>query len=487
MGIMKRHAVLLLCATIALPLLCASTLGDCRLCRDGFEKVSINGFDLWDNAVDLNDYPWSMAYFLPDGQDTGYVYVGTGNGIDDMIYYFLDLKSIPGATGRPPEIRRHRPDIGLLTWERVFDYRDVEAGPRYSSTGFRNMAVYRSATDGVNYLYASTFGDKPCVWRTATGEPGTWDLVWAAASQGSIRWMAPHNGLLYIAIANDIVVSFSPGQIWATDGKEIWPVMQDGFGNPDNLAVMSLISYNGWLYAGTANSAGGYEIWKLEGPGDAGRTPMRVVANGGTDSKNQIACSPCVFNNDLYWGTMIPAGFRFRGCEIIRIHPDDAWEVIVGPNSLSGYEGGFGNRFNAYTWWLEEHEGQLYAGTFDTTSILQFAVDHPGLVKEIFSSIPSIIERGKPLIDEYLGRKSDTGAKRLPTLLSELISAGGDLYKSADGVHWSPVFTDGLGNPYNYGVRTMVSVGETLYLGMTNPFEGLEIWRSCPPSDGMQP
>ena len=33
---------------------------------------------------------------------------------------------------------------------------------------------------------------------------------------------------------------------------------------------------------------------------------------------------------------------------------------------------------------------------------------------------------------------------------------------------------DALGN---YGIRTMESVGEFLYIGTANPFDGLEIWR----------
>ena len=72
---------------------------------------------------------------------------------------------------------------------------------------------------------------------------------------------------------------------------------------------------------------------------------------------------------------------------------------------------------------------------------------------------------------------SDLFSKRAVSPLSALTHAGGDLYKSPDGVHWTPVFTQGLGDPYNYGVRTMVSVGDDLFLGMANPFDGLEIWR----------
>jgi hypothetical protein len=33
-----------------------------------------------------------------------------------------------------------------------------------------------------------------------------------------------------------------------------------------------------------------------------------------------------------------------------------------------------------------------------------------------------------------------------------------------------------LGNPRNYGVRNMVSTGDTLYIGIANIDDGLQIW-----------
>jgi hypothetical protein len=64
-------------------------------------------------------------------------------------------------------------------------------------------------------------------------------------------------------------------------------------------------------------------------------------------------------------------------------------------------------------------------------------------------------------------------------VLSRVTQAGAALYKSADGVNWTPVFKDGLGDPYNWGVRTMVSADGFLYLGLTNSIDGLEIWRGA--------
>ncbi len=63
-------------------------------------------------------------------------------------------------------------------------------------------------------------------------------------------------------------------------------------------------------------------------------------------------------------------------------------------------------------------------------------------------------------------------------LLRYLWNAGADMYKSSDGVRWYPVTVTGLGDVGNYGFRTMESVGDDLYVGTTNPYDGLEIWRA---------
>jgi nucleoside-diphosphate-sugar epimerase len=44
------------------------------------------------------------------------------------------------------------------------------------------------------------------------------------------------------------------------------------------------------------------------------------------------------------------------------------------------------------------------------------------------------------------------------------------MWRSRDGIEWSPVTTNGFGNPYNYGGRTLVSTSGGLLVGTANPF-----------------
>jgi hypothetical protein len=423
-----------------------------------FELVSLNGFDPEDNARDKNDYAWAMEYFQPDGADRGYLYVGSGNDLVGLMFQGMSAMVGGGPLGtvnvNPPEIRRFRDDIFPLAWQRVFDYRDVEQEGSFSTIGFRHMRAYRARSDGKNYLYAATFGAEASVWRTSTGEPGSWEKVWTTGEVGSVRHMEVHNGVMYLALANDAPIGEQLAKIYATDGAQFWPVVEDGFGNTNNVGMMSLISWNGWLYAGTSNTAEGYEIWKLDGPNGSG--PTLVVGAGGPSSTNESAITPCVFQDRLYWGAMIYMHNNvlkgLKAADMIRLDANDQWETVVGPNSISGMGSGFNHWPNSYIWSMCEYDGWLYAGTFDQGGNL--------------INLPETITN---MLGGTNAREANTG--------EAVVRAGADLYKSPDGVTWYAVTLDGFGDVGNYGVRTMKAQDGYLYIGTANPYDGLEIWR----------
>lgn len=482
---MNKRILKSLCMAGAILLLLGAVPPSCSglgFTRWDFEQINVSGFDPVDEAEDKNSYSWSMEYFVPDGQTEGSVYVGTGNNLGGLLTYGISQvlgggDPREGAPVRPPEIRRYRPDLGEKNWERVLDYRDVEPADNFRTIGFRMMKGYRG-TDGVNRLYASSFGETPILWRSATGDPGSWEEFFTFQT-GSIRWMEVHNGLLYMALATDIPGTDLEriGRIWATDGETVWTVIDDGFGNPDNIEVECLVSYNGWLYAGTLNQTTGYEVWKLAGPrGD--ERPKLIVEHGGPDKRNDIAGTPEVFNGKLYMGSLIFQGginietFNgFKGFDIIRIDENDNWETIVGKDGLSGYNSGFNFFTNAYNWWMEEHEGWLYATSYDQSAMLE----------PLFANIPNILIG--LISGQGIGGDEEKGL--LPRgIWGEIFNSGADMYKTQDGVNWTPVFQDGLGNKYNYGVRQLLSVGRDLYLGTANNEQGTEVWRATTPCIG---
>lgn len=463
------HCVTALLLPLALGLLtgCPLVAPDSVSTND-FLSVSENGFEKADNARDLNNYPWAMRWFQPTGSETGHLYVSTGNSIINIILLRVGVNLSIDPVYRAPEIRRYRPDLGTKVWERVLDYHDIDTGPDPATTGIRAMAVYEPPGADRAYLYAGTLGRQINLWRTATGEPGAWELVWTLPEEGSIRWLQPHNGLMYIAITHEFQTPPTPaGKLYATDGQSVWLVSGDGFGNPNNGGVFSLASFNGWLYAGTLNQVEGFEVWKLDGPdGQAG--PVRVVSGGGASPGNMATSEMCVFRDHLYVPAMIFIGLKTegglgpRGADLIRLDRADNVEVIVGPGSLGGIESGFGTATNSYLWSMVEHQGRLYCGTWDSNAVLPILGFYLGDILRSGKLTLYKLRGGQPYRDWY----------------DILTNKGCELWASDDGVAWTPVFTDGLGNPDHYGVRTMASVGEYLYLGLSNVLDGLEIFRT---------
>jgi hypothetical protein len=47
---------------------------------------------------------------------------------------------------------------------------------------------------------------------------------------------------------------------------------------------------------------------------------------------------------------------------------------------------------------------------------------------------------------------------------------GADLWRTADGENWLPVCRQGFGNPYNWGIRNLVSTPLGLFMGTANVF-----------------
>jgi hypothetical protein len=141
--------------------------------------------------------------------------------------------------------------------------------------------------------------------------------------------------------------------------------------------------------------------------------------------------------------------------ELIRINPDDTWELVAGnPRPInrkgipcptnssimcptSGLPDGFGNIFNVHFWRMQEHNGILYLGTNDSS------VQYRGTGLE-------------PFVKEEFGA---------------------DLWASQDGNKWVRLSRNGLGNFYNFGIRNFASsLKYGLFVGTANDVTGAEVY-----------
>lgn len=447
------------------------------LCAADFTRIAGNGF-----GDTQNSYAHSMCFF----QD--HVYVGTTRHILSMLKLFppLDPSTMdPWPVEVPPAVEDldlrsqiWRLSIPTGQWRKMHTSPEIKGKngkkvPR--DLGYRGITVFRGRSDEAPTLYVSALstvvrGAGARILRsqdgekfTPIGEPGLGN-----PNVCTFRSMETFDGHLY-------VVPVGEGMSWNTAKNPVIlrsddPVMgkwelacKPGFGDPANTGVFEMAIFNDHLYAGTFNHTQGYQVWKTPATGAGPCRWVKVVEQGASRGPlNQMAMSMCVLDDALYVGSGIQNGGYDRNnmvgpaaAELIRLYPDDTWDLVVGTardtpqgfkSPLSGLGPGFGNFFNGYLWRMAVHHGWLYAGTFDWSVFLPY-----GQKRRMFLWIQRMIrDYGVDQIVKYEG--------------------GFDLWRSRDGVQWEPVSRTGFDNPYNYGVRTMVSTPLGLFVGTANPF-----------------
>ncbi|MFN4294885.1 MAG: PKD domain-containing protein, partial [Thermoflexales bacterium] len=298
-----------------------------------------------------------------------------------------------------------------------------------------------------DHLYAATFtfvcDDPECntwhtngpqFWRTADGT--TWENVTPPGSIGSdYRWvptMASLGGYLYATLDRGDQNTLG-AEIWRTaDGQNWQQVASGGFGDPYNTGVLSLVEYNGYLYAGTRhgdwqddahpNGPLGGEVWRYDGT-----TWTRVNDPGFGDVEAHRVERLIVFNNALY-AFISRVGGTSKGAEVWRCtatvcNSQSDWEKVA--------DNGFGNPQDQYIFSGAVFGNHLYAA-----------------------------------VANY--------------------SLGVRLWRTANGTNWEQAAPDaGLGDSNNGYVwlGAMAVHNNRLYVGTTNWANGGEVWKKTVTAD----
>ncbi|VVB44286.1 hypothetical protein RHAL1_01172 [Beijerinckiaceae bacterium RH AL1] len=440
-----------------------------------FRKIAPNGLGDQHNA-----YPHSMALF--DGK----LFVGTSRSNLAMLrvskmktrikhwpietpasLYDLDMRaqihSLDLATGAWREVHRSP----------ILDPSVGRGIPREMS--YRCMAVFKGRSDPKPALYCVTYasarGNGAHILRSLDGEtfePMLRPESFATGSVITVRSLVAFKGRLFTSPAG--VAGGNPNAAFnavvfesADPATEPWVAASElGFGDPGNVSVLEMAAFGDHLYAGTLNYEG-FQVWRTRAEG---KPPYRwecVVTRGAYRGKlNQCVFSMRVFKDALYVGGGIQHGgvdvankTGPAGPEVIRINADGSYDLIVGlsretasgwKTALSGFRPGFGFVTNGYFWCMTVHDGWLYLGTLNWATMMPYA-DHanwPGLMTRVY---------------DRLGDRA---------VLDNL--CGAHLYRSCDGENWLAVTRNGFDNPYNYGIRTLVSTPIGLAVGFVNPF-----------------
>jgi hypothetical protein len=472
-----------------------------------FQRIAVNGFARF-GGNPYSTMIWSAKWF------NNKLYVGTGSSETCLTYLTADVrtgtKTYPSAMkadlcpdeatlaqNLAAEIWEYTP--GTNTWRLA--YRSPQNVPvtvngvqvnTALDIGYRGMEIFTEA-NGTQALYVGTstsgsaFEPEPF---QPNGYPGprilrTTDGVnWTAVPQDSGTFMG--NIANYYLNPNTLIRSFRSlksynGMLFATAGDYDGSGIIVASANPsagDNawqqvspswsaFPTWDLQVFNNLLYATTGftkaeNPSGtGYGVYYTKANGTPPYTWTPVVINGGYQS-NPTYLSPnglalFVFRNELYLGTDRPT-------ELIRIRPDNTWDLIVGAartytdpvsgqtvtkTPLSGMGNGFDNGFTEHFWRLgsitgpsadQNSSGQnLFLGTFDwSISIQEFG---------FLTGIDALYNY------QY----------------------GSDVYRSEDGVHFTPVTQSGFGDPNQAGTRTIEATPYGLVLGSARQRYGADV------------
>jgi hypothetical protein len=365
------------------------------LFRDEFTEVAPQGF-----GDRQNTKAWSMKWWKDQ------LHVGTARAhtcVQDASLAFRiggifqypredpDLECTESPQDLPLQAEIWNLSPATEVWERVYQSpQDLEIPDHPGKVvardiGLRGMVLFGNPEDGTEELYVGGVSSElinpdigpPRMLHSEDGihfepipqDPGTvmGDLGF---KQGNMRSMATVDGRLFVVIGE----SRGDGDLYeATDpagGNNNFRIV-----SPPRMKIYEMCLYNGTLYLGLTQdeSKEGYFVVKTDARGDLPYKFTVVVPNGGylTPYPSNTVVSMCVFQDRLYVGTDKPA-------ELIRINPDDTWDLLVGAaretpegwkEPLSGMTAGFNWALNEHIWQMAVHEGWLYIGTNDLTSL----------------------------------------------------------------------------------------------------------------------
>lgn len=455
------------------------------LAFEDFRRIATNGL-----GDPLNAYCHSMNWFRD------HLYIGTTRSNLCMLKFSkLDVQLENWPVECPDDLYEqdmraqiHRYDPRAESWTEIFRSpmmigRDGSNIPR--DVGYRCLAVFQGEQDQEPALYASTFasarGRGTNILRSVDGlefEAVTKPDAFGEAVY-TLRLLVPFKGRLFTAAtgrpgANPNVSNLT--LVFETRDPLGGPwvaASEPDFGDPGNLSIFEMNSYGDYLYAGTANLKG-YQVWRTRAEGNPPYLWERVLTEGAYRGKNnQGVAAFCGFKGAVYVGSGIQRGgidpandTGPAGSELVRIHPDGQWDLIVGEardtpdgrkEPLSGFGPGYDSIFAGYFWRIGTHDGWIYVGTFDWSIMAIYSGKEvwPAFFRTLYHRV---------------------GAAKIFQTLS-----GAAVYRSHDGENWLPVTTNGFDNPYNYGIRNIVSTPIGLAIGTVNPFAPRVLPPGAPP------
>jgi hypothetical protein len=360
-------------------------------------------------------------------------------------------------------------DPGRDSWDLVYDS-PVDGQGNARDRSIRAFAIHQppGASAPVLYAAAGAMTGQMVLLQSGDGRRfipcGAPALGQGDADIAAIRSLVALGGRLFTS-----PVGKNRGRGWADDNVADRPVVlasadpalgweevsAPGFGDPDNESINELAVLGDRLYAATLNRRAGFQLWK-SAPGGAGPWTCVLDRGAGRGIANPVPAAVQVFGGALYIGTGVQrqpddSTDRFGpiAAELIRVWPDDSWDLVAGQTRLSAgglrrpvsaRGPGFDDPFVQTFWRTAVHEGRLYVGGSDWRFWPTY-LGRPGRPRDDLSPVTAAWLRA-----ETDGWRGEYG-----------------LWCSTDGQDWQVVTDTGLtGNPAQYGLRELISIPQGL-------------------------
>jgi hypothetical protein len=354
---------------------------------------------------------------------------------------------------------------------------------RINNDGFgnpNNIGIVYMETHG-GLLYAGTWNrvDGCLVYVSEDGE--TWTPViepgYGDTDNQAVIRMRSVGAYLYVGTWNNL----TGGQLWRSSTPETgegWEaIMQDGFGNPANLAVGSIRPFGGLLYVGMFNPSQGQEMWRSADGGDPGTFVKSFDKGLGIDGATD-ASSLLVWNGHLYLGTE-SAQPPYPGCDVWRTAgPDESGEETwtrVG-------EAGFGDTksFNAFR--MIAFKEHLYVGTwgFGASSFTTHLGPKGTTVWRTGGEGEGPFTDWEQVNEDGFGAVGYDSTLAMAVVGDTLYVGGfgnhGFLFATEDGTTWWEITADGFLETSEFGIHALRELNGDLYIGIQNWTKPCELW-----------
>lgn len=268
--------------------------------------------------------PYTTAYIYDAKTFGSYMYIGTYHDLGGEIWR-----------------------TNGTTWEQVAT----------GGLGDVNNLTFSAFSVYSNMLYVATgnFTTGIEIWRSPTGDTGSWSKVNTDGFGGGVSWdavvMDTFNGYLYVGIGRN-VGGGSLAELWRSNNGTTWtPVFTDGLGDINNTTLAAMAEYEGSFYISMRNLITSGQIWVTTN----GTTFTPVTTNGFTVTSNQRPYGLYVFEDVLY---SVISNYA-SGAQVWRTDLSGSWTQIM--------QGGWGDSNNVNADYLDKaattFKDALYIGT----------------------------------------------------------------------------------------------------------------------------